>query len=222
MTGDVDAGGVGGGGTFAHSPQVQAGTSAVEHEGHDQCQNNGQIGQEAIVQEELGEGAELLGVGRGPVEKGAGSGQGHGGHVAVGQLDEGAAEEVAEANTEGGQGQTGDILVGPEGDGEEAVEKSHQQRAQQRACHGDGDGPEGDQGLTGHGLLIEEGADDAADGANVHDAGNAQIQVAGLLRQDLTGGAVQQRDALHHGTGEKGYEIEHDYLASFLALRKWS
>ena len=73
----------------------------------------------------------------------------------------------------------------------------------------DADGQEGVHLLHGHGLLIEERADDAADAADIHDAGDAQVQVAGFLRQDLAGAAVEQRDALHDGPGDEGYQIKH-------------
>ena len=44
--------------------------------------------------------------------------------------------------------------------------------------------------LHGHGLLIEERTDNAADAAHIHDAGNTQVQVAGFLGEDLAGAAV--------------------------------
>ena len=59
------------------------------------------------------------------------------------------------------------------------------------------------------GLLIEEGPDNAANTAHIHNTGNAQIQVAGFLRQGLAGGAVEQRNALHDRSGEKGNKIKH-------------
>ena len=68
--------------------------------------------------------------------------QGDGGDLAAGELDEGAAEEVAHAHAEGGHGQTGDVLVGAERHGEEAVQQAHQQGAQQGAEQGDQHGQE--------------------------------------------------------------------------------
>ena len=88
-------------------------------------------------------------------------------------------------------GKAGDVLVGAERDGQEAVEQAHQQAS-----------PTGEQSIgmpmarkrvhvrRRDGLLIEERADDAADAADVHDAGNAEVQVAGFLRQDLARAAV--------------------------------
>ena len=64
----------------------------------------------------------LVREGQRTAEVAAGGGEGDGGHLAAGELDEGAAEEVADAHAEGGEGKTGDVLVGPEGDGEDAVD----------------------------------------------------------------------------------------------------
>ena len=70
------------------------------------------------------------------------------------------------------------------------------------------------------GLLIQESANDAADAADVHNAGNTQVQVAGLFGDGLTGGAKEQRDALHHSPGDKGNKVKH-YFSSFPpALRR--
>ena len=76
-------------------------------------------------------------------------------------------------------------------------EKAHQQGTQQGAEHGDHDGKEGVQCRRRCGLLIEERADNAADAAHIHDAGNTEVQVAGFFREDLAGAAEQQGDALH-------------------------
>ena len=74
----------------------------------------------------------------------------------------------------------------------------------------------------GHGLLIEERADDAADAAHIHDAGDTQVQVTGFLRQDLAGAAEQQGDALHDRTGDERYKIKAHLLTppSLLFLRR--
>ena len=95
-------------------------------------------------------------------------------------------------------------------DREEAVEQAHQQGAQKAAAHGDGHAERGvDHRRVGKAALVEERADDAADAADVHDAGDAEIEVAGLLGNDLTGAAEEQGDALRHGTGDEGHQIKH-------------
>ena len=89
-----------------------------------------------------------------------------------------------------------DVLVGFEGNGEEAEQQAHQQRANKAAESGDKSSKEAVHCLgRGQGLLIEEGTDNAADAANIHDAGDTKVQVAGLLGDDLTGGAIKQGDA---------------------------
>ena len=212
IPGDVDAGGVGGGGAFAHGAQVQAGAGVLQEIGGQQGQDNGQIRQEAIGQEDLAEPAQTLGKGQGLGKIAAGGGQGDGGDLAAGELDQGAAEEVADAHAEGGHGQAGNVLVGPQGHRQEAVQQAHQQRAQQGAQHGDQNGQKAAHLVGGHGLLIEERADDAADTAHIHDAGDTQVQIAGLLGEDLAGAAVQQGDTLHDRAGDEGYNIKIHFL----------
>ena len=221
IPGDVDAGGIGGGGAFAHGAQVQAGAGVLQEIGGQQGQDNGQIRQEAIGQEDLAEPAQTLGKGQGLGKIPAGGGQGDGGHLAAGELDQGAAEEVADAHAEGGHGQAGNVLVGPQGHRQEAVQQAHQQRAQQGAQHGDQNGQKAAHLVGGHGLLIEERADDAADTAHIHDAGDTQVQVAGLLGEDLAGAAVQQGDTLHDRAGDEGYNIKIKHFLTPPSFRKY-
>ena len=221
IPGDVDAGGVGGRGAFTHGPQVQTGPGVLQEIGRQQSQDNGQVCQEAIGQENLAEPAQALGEGQGLGKIAAGGGQGNGGHLAAGELDQGAAEEVADAHAEGGHGQTGNVLVGPEGHRQEAVQQAHQQRAQQGAQHGDHNGQKAAHLVGGHGLLIEERADDAADTAHIHDAGDTQVQVAGLLGEDLAGAAVQQGDTLHDRAGDEGYNIKIKHFLTPPSFRKY-
>ena len=191
---------------------MQAGAGVLQEIGGQQGQDNGQIRQEAIGQEDLAEPAQTLGKGQGLGKIAAGGGQGNGGDLTAGELDQGAAEEVADAHAEGGHGQTGNVLVGPQGHRQEAVQQAHQQRAQQGAQHGDQNGQKAAHLVGGHGLLIEERADDAADTAHIHDAGDTQVQIAGLLGEDLAGAAVQQGDTLHDRAGDEGYNIKVHFL----------
>ena len=98
-----------------------------------------------------------------------------------------------------------------------AVQQSHQQRAQQGAQHGDAHRQQAVHLRRRDGLLIEKRPDDAADAAHIHDAGDAQIQVAGFLRQDLAGAAVQQGDALHDGPGKERCKIKKHSLCLLLS-----
>ena len=203
IPGDVDAGGVGGGGAFAHGAQVQAGAGVLQEIGGQQGQDNGQIRQEAIGQEDLAEPAQTLGKGQGLGKIAAGGGQGDGGDLAAGELDQGAAEEVADAHAEGGHGKAGHVLIGPQRHRQQAVQKSHEQGAKQGAEQGNADSQQSAHSLCGGGLFIEERADDAADAAHIHDAGDSQIQVAGFFGQNFTGAAIEQGNALHNGPGEE-------------------
>ena len=98
---------------------------------------------------------------------------------------------VTEADTEGGHGQTGHVLVRPQGNGQETVQQSHQQGTQQTAKHRNRNSEESVHICrTACRSLIEEGADDTADTSHIHNAGDSQIQVTGFLRDDLTGTSV--------------------------------
>ena len=165
-----------------------------------QCDDDGEVGKEAVGQENLTEPAADI---QRFAEIGARRAQRDGGDFTVGQLDERAAEEVADADAERRECKTRDVLVGAQRNGQQAVEKAHQKRAQKRAEHRDTDGEERVHVGSRGGLLVEERADDAADTADVHHARNAEVQVAGLFRQDLTGAAVEQGNALHDRTGKK-------------------
>ena len=82
---------------------------------------------------------------------------------------------------------SGDVLVCPEGDGEEAVQQSAQRRRQE----GGKETQQQTHQLAGVRVveLVEEGRRQARDAAQIHDAGDTQVQIAGFLRQDLTNGA---------------------------------
>ena len=176
----------------------------------DQGNHHGQISQKAVGQEDLAKPPQLIRKGQGQAEAVAGGGEDNGGKLTAGELDEGAAEEVAEANAKGGQGQTGDILVCPHGDGQEAVDKAHTQRAEHTGQQRDQNAKERiDLGGGGKGLLIQECPNDAADAAHIHDAGDAQIQIAGFFGEGFAGGAKEQRDSLGDGSGNESKKIKH-------------
>ena len=151
---------------------MQSGTGVLEEVGGQQRQQNGQIRQESIGQEYLTKPAAFGGEGEGFAEIGAGGGKGDGGNLAARQLDERATEEVADAHAEGGHGKAGHVLVGPEGHSQQAVQQTHQQRAQQGAQHRDSNGQKAVHRGRRGGLLVEERTDDAADAAHIHDAGD--------------------------------------------------
>ena len=128
---------------------------------------------------------------KGFAEIAAGSGQCDGRYITVHQLDQRSAKEVTEADTEGGHGQTGHVLVRPQGNGQETVQQSHQQGTQQTTKHRNRNSEESVHICrTACRSLIEEGADDTADTSHIHNAGDSQIQVTGFLRDDLTGTSI--------------------------------
>ena len=168
---------------------------------------DGYIGQEAVAEEDLSEPAEMLREGEGRAEVEGGGGQRDVGHVASGEFDQASAEEVTDADAEGGEGEAGHVLVGAEGNGEEAVQKPHEEGGENGAQKGD---PDGEKGVDREGaLFIEEGSDDPSDCAYIHDPGDAQVQVAALLGVDLSHTAIEKGDALHHGAGDVRDKVKH-------------
>ena len=142
-----------------------------------------------------------------------------GGKLAARKLHQRAAEEVAEADAEGRQRQAGYVLVGTQRNGQKAVEKTHQQASEQAAQDRDQDARQCAEIAAGC-LFIEKGTDDARNGPHIHDARNAEVEVAGLFRQGFAGAAQQQRNALYDGTGDEGNDIEHVQPSFFPGFRK--
>ncbi len=181
--------------------EIQAPARAVDVPRQIHRQQNREVGQEAVGEQHLAQHRNVLEQ-RQLLAEGAGRG-GHGylAHAA-GQLGQGTAEEVAHAHAEGGQRQTGDILVGAQGDGQHAVDQSAQRARQQRAHQRDQKAHHGNR--RHRRLLIEERARQTGNAAHVHHARHAQIQVARLFRQDLAVGSEENADALSDGLLNKG------------------
>ena len=207
---DVDAGSVGRLRVFADGAQVQPHARALEHIGRDQRDGHGEVGQKAVGQKDLPEPAEALHARDRLGKVAVGRRERDGRHLAAGELDERAAHEVAEADAERRHGKAGDVLVGAQRDGQKAVQQTHEQRPEQARQQRD---HHGEKAVHARGpadtLLIQERPDDAADTADVHDARDAEVEVAGLFGERLAGAAEQQRDALHDGAGDKGHKIKH-------------
>ena len=190
-------------------------TGVLEHIRRHKSDGNGKVRQKAIGQEDLTEPAEIIRKGQSTAEEAAGGREGDGRHITAGKLDKRAAEEVTKAHTEGGQRKTCHVLIGTEGHGQQAVNQTHDKRTQQTRQHGDTDGKESIHLLCRcNRLLIEERTDNTTDTAHIHHAGDTEIQIAGLFRECFTGAAQQQRNALHHSSRDKGYEIKHAFPPS--------
>ena len=130
------------------------------------------------------------------------------GHIAAGGgVADGLAQEVGKAGAEDGEGQTGHVLVGPEGDGEDAVNEGAQSGAQDGAHHGDEHGHH--RVGVGHGLLIVVGPGQTGHAAHEHHALHAQVQVARLLGDNLAQGAEEEGRARQHGGHHKAEDFIH-------------
>ena len=102
------------------------------------------------------------------------------------------AHKEVNAQTEGGQGQTGDVLVGLKG---------HRQRGEQQSAQR----PHKKGGKDAYGQTVGVAAHNVAeDRAHGHNALYAQIQAAGLFHHDLPYRSVEQRDIVHHNVVNEG------------------
>ena len=178
---------------------------------HGHGQNDGQIYHKAVAEQQGAHGAHARQSGDiGPI---GGAGGSHGDLTdAASHGIQAAAEEVCDAAAENGQRQAGDILIGPEGDGQKAVNQAAQSGCQKR-------GDEGQQQTdNGGGILavdlVEERGRKACNAAQIHDAGDTQVQVAGFLRQNFANGAVHDDGAEEHGGLEQLCQLSTCHFAS--------
>ena len=115
---------------------------------------------------------------------------------------DGAAKEVAKAYAEGGQRQAGNVLVGAERHGQHAVNQSAKHGQRKRADQRQQSGHQ-HVGIF-HPVFIQESRHQAANAAHVHDAGNAEVQIAAFFGEDFTRRAIQQGNALNNRVFEEG------------------
>ena len=184
---------------------------------HDDGQDDGQVYHETVIEDQLAYHAQTGEAGNGGPVDGAGGSHGDLAHAA-GHGVEAAAEEVGDAAAEDGQRQTGDVLVGPQGDGQEAVKQAAQSGDQERCQEGDQQAHK----AVGIGVieLIEERGRQTRDAAQVHDARDAQVQIAGFLRQNFADGAVHDDGAeANRGLQQTDDKVTHLASASFLPRR---
>ena len=200
---------------FTHCPEIEALAAAHQEEVDADGQHNGQIDHETVAEDQAADGEVPDGQG-GQARDGGPVGRAGGGHRdlphAAGHGVQAAAEEVGHAAAEDGQGQAGDVLVGPEGDGEKAVEQAAQRRGQEG--RGEGEDEAEHRGGIRVVELVEEGGRQTGDAAQVHDAGDAQVQIAGFLGEDLTHGAEEDDGAEDHCRLQQLYQLGYAHLPS--------
>ena len=184
---------------------------------HPHRQHDAQVEEDAVAEEQGSHHRQLLqGRREGGIEENRLQVVAHR-HIAAGGHPHILADELARAGTEDGQGQTGDVLVGPEGDGEEGVDEGSDGAAQEGEEQSQDDGQ---HAAGAAGALEVEGSAQAHGSAHEHHALHAQVQVARLFRQDLTQGAVEQGHAVENG----GHDQEQDRVAvdiHYLATSLW-
>ena len=187
---------------LAHRAQVQSHLCALEHECRDQRNDNGEVRQEPVGEEHLPEPAQILCKRQARAEIVAGAREGDVRLVTARNTDQRSAQKHSHARAEGGQRQTRDVLIGAQGDGQEAVDQRHQRRSDQGADKRNQHRDNGNHPVP-HRLLVKERADHAADAADIHDAGNAEVQVSALFGDDLPRRSEQQRNPLPDGALDK-------------------
>ncbi len=190
---------------FAHGTQVQPRPGAVQEEEHPGGQNQPQVEKHAVAEEDAPQGRDILKEIRegGVLEKALQCVAD--GNIAVFPDPHVLADELAHSCAEDGQGQSGDVLVGPEGDGEEAENQGGQGPRQEGAENADAHG-DYSAGPGSRRLFVVEHAPQAQGAAHEHDALHAQVQVAGFLRQDFPQGAEEQGRAIGDGGDDEGQE----------------
>ena len=134
-------------------------------------------------QENFAKPAQILGKGKLCFKEFAGFGEGNGGQVAAHQLGERAAKEIAQADTKGGDGQAGNILIGAQGNGHKAIDQAQKHRKENRNQQRKQNRQKGIHigNIIAAGIFIKERTDHTAEGATIHNAGDTQIQVAGFF-----------------------------------------
>ena len=209
----VNTGGVGCGRVFPDRAQMQSHARLFQNEGGDDGNDQRKVDHESVGEEERAEPAETFRERQSGLECRSGIGQRDIRNRAFHDLDQRAAEKVSEANAEGGQRETGHVLVGAERDGQKTVDQRGKQRADQAGKQRD---QHTDRGNVDRGIFIEEGPDHARYGADIHDAGNAEVQVPGFLGDDLAYRSEEQRRTEHDGAIEKLSDQIHNQFSSFL------
>ena len=141
------------------------------------------VGEKAVGEEKVSDFSELRSKRKRGFKAVARRAQRYRGDVASGYLDERAAEEVAEADAEGRHRKTRNVLIRTQRDGQEAVEQTHERRAENAREQGNEHREE--RVYRGGVFLIEERTDNAGDTADIHYAGDTEVQVAALFGYSL-------------------------------------
>ena len=103
------------------------------------------------------------------------------------------AEEVCHAHAEGGQGKAGHVLIGAQADGQKAVNQAAEHRSSESAEQRDHDAKR--HVRVGSGVFIQISACEPRKTAQIHDAGNAEIQVAAFFGDNFAHRAVHDDGA---------------------------
>jgi len=214
---DVDTGSVSRGGIFADGAQAQACAGLRQEEPDRNGEDDRHIGQKAVGEQERAQ-TELAGEAVKEIDEGkrvvAECLRGHGyGDLAdaAGELVEAPAEEVADAGAEDRQGQAGDVLVRAQRDGQEAVDEAAKRGGEERRDETHNDAQRRarlDPCVDAVDVFIHERGRQTGDAAEIHDTGNAEVEVAGFLRDDLAERAEHDNRAEHDGRVQKVREFQ--------------
>lgn len=186
VLGYVDADSVCGAGVFTDGSEVQTDFGAVQNIGRNDCDDYCQ--EEKYAEALKGVGS----ISKGEAVKLLGT------YQINGRINL-AHDNLHKAHTEGGQSKTGNILVGAQSDGEEAVNQAHK-HCEECGTHDAKD----DNHEAGQGRLCDKIQHKAsARAAHTHDSGNAEVQMAGFFGEDFTGGTVHEGCAEGERVNEK-------------------
>ena len=198
---DIHAGGVCCSRVLTDCTKLESHACASQHESSDQRDHDRQINEETVGKEDASEPTEVRRKRQTGFEQDLRLRKRKRGLTGTRKLCQRTAEKVTDADTEGRQRKTGHILVGTQSDREERVDQSHQKRSHQCATQRNEDRQRGVHHI--HGVLVQECTCGTADTADIHDAGNTEVQMSRLFGDDLTGRTVEERRALHDRAGQK-------------------
>ena len=202
---NVDARSVRGGGVLTDGAQIQARTGAGQEPVQHHSQQDRRIDEKTVGEHDLPDVAQTRQHGNFGAERLVGDGSGG----VAGAVQDKHAEEVCHTHAEGRQRQTGDVLVGAQGDGQERIDQAARHRGQNSTGQGDQDA---DKAVgVGSAVLIGPGAGKARETAQVHDARHAEVQVAGFLGHGLAQRTVHdncaKRDGAHDPRNQTAVHI---------------
>ena len=130
------------------------------------------------------------------------------------------ADELGDSCSEGGHRKTGDVLVGPEGDGYEAEDKSGSGSCGESAQNCNKYCNKSAGGLRTYQGLVSVCSHESQDASHVHDALDSEVEVSGFLGDYLSHGSEHENGGVGSGCRDKCYQCVHAFTSLSVFFRK--